>query len=1230
MPALQINVLGPFEVRLGDEVTLAFESLKARALLVYLAVESGRPHSRETVASMLWPDRTDSAALANLRHTLASLRKTLGERLKEQDGPLHRFFSVFPNTIQFNLSSSAWVDLCEFEKRLATADLEQEDGLQTRLAQLSAAVQLYRGSFMEGFSLKGCPEFEDWMLLRRENAFLKQQKALRSLAAAQEAAGAWEQALSALRQLLQLEPWDEGAHRKVMALLAAQDQRSAALSQYERCRKLLWDELGVEPGEETVRLYEKIRAGGFTGPGMKWKGGNRAKGDESPGSTPRLKQLRDSCFVGRAPELARLQHVLHLALGEQGQLVFITGEAGSGKTSLAWEFARQAMAEQGDLLVAAGRCFAITGFEDPFLPFREILQMLVDGNVKQPGSALAPEHLRRLTEAFPETIKSLLAAGPDLIGSFIPRETLMQRIEIFAPGGHTWQQKFKQILEPAIARSTPEPSSAFALKPHEAMARMLTELARHRPLILFVDDLQWADAGSISLLHYLSKHLVSSRVVVVGAYRPQDVALGRRESGLAWERHPLEPVRLELQREFGEIDVDLDRSEGMAFIDALVDREPNCLGETFRQMLYNHTLGNPLFAVELLRSMQDRGHIVQDPSGRWVEGKPFDWEKLPARVEAVVAERIGRFPPVQQNLLRTASVEGETFTAEVVARVLGLEEHQVVSWLSGPLSREQQIVNAQNVVWAGPSAAGSPAHLSRYRFRHFLFHKYLYSRIDPVERSALHQATGIQLENLYGPAAGEMALHLAWHFEQAGLLARAAEYLLMAGKQAIDLSAHPQAKALYDRCLGLIQQLPESPERIRLEIQVQLARGAPLLVTDGWGSPEAAQAANRAVELLEQSSGNSADSSILLGLYFQADHFNAQNNMPEALARVALLLQRVSTGTERVYQVLAYAIAGQVHLFAGQPVAAAEYLEKAISSYHPEDQPLLTGVVGYNVLQACLTWNAWAQWILGYPGRARAISQQNIEMARKQAHPFYLANTLALAGALLCAIQNEPELAGANAQECLRLPDPGNIHIGRTLSTIILGWVQVKQGEFESGLALLEKGTDEWKTSGALTMLPLNLMLLADALSLAGQTAAGLEIVAFVEEMIEQSGRRILEANVYWLHGEILVREQRRTGLECKLDFSPAACFERAIETARRQQARSFELRATTSLARLLKDGGQGGEAACRLEAIIQQFDEGFETHELREASKLLAELTASGFRVSNSEIVISTARAMR
>ncbi len=221
----------------------------------------------------------------------------------------------------------------------------------------------------------------------------------------------------------------------------------------------------------------------------------------------------------------------------------------------------------------------------------------------------------------------------------------------------------------------------------------------------------------------------------MGAYRPEEVAIGRDG-----ERHPLEPVLNEFQRDFGDMTVDLRRAERWDFMEALLDSEPNRVGRPFREMLYRQTRGHPLFTVELLRGLQERGDVVQDSEGQWVEGPELDWETLPARVEAVIAERIGRLAQPLQAALRVASVEGEVFTAEVVAQVQAADGREVVSLLSGELDRRHRLVRAQAIERLGQQR------LSRYRFRNYLFQKYLYDNLDEVERTYLHEDVGRALE----------------------------------------------------------------------------------------------------------------------------------------------------------------------------------------------------------------------------------------------------------------------------------------------------------------------------------------------------------------------------------------------------------------------------------------------------------------------------------------------------
>jgi tetratricopeptide (TPR) repeat protein len=1062
---------------------------------------------------------------------------------------------------------------------------------------------------MEGFSLKACPEFDYWMLLRRENASLLFLKALRSLALTQEAVGDWETALSSWRHLLKHEPWDEGAHRKVMALLAAHDQRCGALAQFAHCQQVLMDELGVEPEEATLNLYEQIRLGSYAVLSQKTWVWSTARRKTRP--AVHLSKAAPNPFVGRRSQLAVLDRALEMAMGGRGQVVLIVGEAGSGKSRLAQEFTFRALDQHKDLLAACGHCIAIPGLEDPYLPFREIVRMLAGSAECHPPHEMHPDHNRRLAEAFPGVLHALVGSGADLVGSFIPIEDLEQRLETFGPGKKGWQTEYKLVLDRLSAglAGGSEYKGMHQPNPADATTRMLVDLSRRRPLILLVDDLQWADLGSIGLLHHLSKRLSGSRILLVAAYRQQDLALGRRLLGGGWDRHPLEPVLLEIQRELGEVRVDLDQSEGMDFVNELVDSQPNNLGKEFRETLFHHTEGNPLFTLELLRAMQSRGDIRQDHSGSWVEGEGLDWDTLPARVEAVIAERLGRLLPLEKSLLLVACIEGEIFYAEVIADVLGLEPSQVIRLLSGSLSRDHQIVKGLPIGWVNPGKGAAPRRLSRYHFSHHLFQKYLYNHLDPVERSCYHAAVAAFLEKFYAAAAVEIALPLAWHFEQAGSYIKAAEYLLLAGRQAVHLSALLQAKALFDRCLGLVRQLPQSRERIHLEIQTQLALNASLFEEEGWGGSQAAQAITRAIKLLEQCAADSSDSEVFLALYFQADQFTAQNQMREALVHVDQLLQKISPSTDQVYQILAYYIAGQVYLFAGQPVQAAGYLQKALAIYRPEDQPFLTGVTGIDIQQASLAWYSISQWLLGHPGRAAHTSQQAIDLALERSASFSPILTIATAGAFLSVLQKDSEQARDFGSQCLHLAEQGSNGMGRILGEIVLGWAEVKAGNFENGLARLQKSVEQWQQTGAMNSLPLSMMLLADAFSSAGRHEAGLEIVSKVEALIEQSGRRCFESFLYCLQGEILVRQWGFEEPDSLRSQAAAACFERAIQVSRGQKARSLELRAATHLARLLGDQGRSAEGCLLLKPILRQFDEGVDPPYLREARILLNEL---------------------
>lgn len=238
MTHLSLSVLGPFQVTLGGQLVTGFDSAKVRALLAYLAVEADRPHPREALAGLFWPDYPDRSALNNLRSALANLREVISDRQAKPP-----FLLVTRDTIQFNTASDCSLDL---------SGLAGLIGLE--IDQLEQVVSAYRGGFLEGFSCDSAP-FEEWVLYKREQTNRQMLDALHRLATHYEECGEYERVITYARKQLELEPWGEEAHRQLMRTLALGGQRSAALAHYEICCRLLKQELGVEPSRETVALY---------------------------------------------------------------------------------------------------------------------------------------------------------------------------------------------------------------------------------------------------------------------------------------------------------------------------------------------------------------------------------------------------------------------------------------------------------------------------------------------------------------------------------------------------------------------------------------------------------------------------------------------------------------------------------------------------------------------------------------------------------------------------------------------------------------------------------------------------------------------------------------------------------------------------------------------------------------------------------------------------------------
>jgi len=900
-----------------------------------------------------------------------------------------------------------------------------------------------------------------------------------------------------------------------------------------------------------------------------------------------------SVFVAREKELERLTDSLKTALLGQGRVLFVTGEAGSGKTALIQEFCRRAPESQPDLIVADGKCNAQTGVGDPYLPFIEILNELTgDIEAKYMAGVISREHTLRLWNLLPSSVKAILENGPDLVNIFVPGASLVSRAATFSSGRTDWLIRLKKLVE----RKSALPADLTLQQSHlfEQYTRVLQSLSKDKPLLLVLDDLQWVDEGSASLLFHIGRQVKGSRVLVIGSFRPTEVAMGREE-----KRHPIVSVLNEFKRDFGEVEVDLEKPEGREFVDAIIDSEPNKLGKSFRQTLVAQTKGQPLFTVELLRAMQEQGMLVKDREGRWVEGRTFDWRKLPSRVDAVIMERISRLTEKMRDVLTLASVEGQEFTAEVIARLRKEEVRELIRDLSSELEKRHHLVSAKGVRNLGNQR------LSLYIFQNNLFQRYLYNGLDEVERTHLHEEVGNILETLYGEQADEISVQLARHFQEAGIAPKAMGYFAKAGTRALHLSAYAEAIAHFGKALDILRTFPPSPERDQQELSLEIPLAASQQAIYGYGAPQVSLIYERIKELCEKMAGSPQ---IIYALYFLANYHWMRAEHDAALEFTEQMMRLAQKADDQLSLAVTHSLHGTLSFIIGKWPSALEHLEKMNVFYNPQQHSHLAFIYGQDpgIISLCST--ASVLWCLGFQDQALEQSRKMLIVAREVGHPFSLGAALAL-DSLFHLLRRDVGALEERGAEVAGLAEENGFLFLVGVGIFKLGWVSAQQGRVEEGIAKLHQALEIYRATGVRFTLTELLGSLAEAYGMAGQIEKGLEFMSQALAEVERGGERYYEAELYRLKGELLLR-QTETKDQAALEKEAEVCFRQSLDVARRQMARSFELRTAISLGRLLKKQGKGSEAKMLLEEVYGWFTEGFERPDLKAAKSLIIELS--------------------
>ena len=730
MSELSLALLGPPVVK-RDGAPVTFDTRKAIALLALLAV-TGREHTREQVADLLWPDADEAKARGSLRRTLSVAAAAVGPAL-----------AITRTTVGL-VPAAVDVDVREFETLLIRKDA----------AALERGVGLYRDDFLAGFTVRDCPDFEDWQASVREELKQLLARGLQRLVATCVAAGELERAIGHARRWLQLDQLHEPAHQAMIRLYEWTGQRSAAMRQYRSLVHVLDRDLAVRPLPETTQLYEDVRAGRLAAPPLPTAA---AATGTAAGAADQVTAL-DWPLVGRAAELSALRSAWRSAGargpdGARGRAVAIVGQAGSGKSRLVEELRAEAVGAGGTVLVA--RCHD----GESALPF-----------------VLAADLLRSALNVCPEL--------PDLL----PAQTI-------AMAGR---------LVPGLADVQQDPRSS-ALDSPAAVARMYAAIAdtlrvaaaapaqggngqRRAAGVIAVEDVHWADNSSLGLLSYLVRRLAGWPLLLALTWQPEQAGRLRVLRAALGEAGPLGETI-----EPGPLGPDAIRS-----LLSLPGTPPVDV-----DLLLAETHGLPMLVreyVEALRSADAPGAPGASADG----GQLADWWP-PASVRELFLARLRAASEPTLQVLTAAAVLGSDADADLLQAVSGRGEDEIVEAIEEAVARSLLTENPP------PAVGGAPS----YRFRYEAMRKTAYDSASLARRRLLHgRAADVLAPRHQRDPVGTPAGTVAEHLQLAGRDSAAAQWWWLAAARARELYAHAEARGYLARALAL--GYPQLPGRIAL------------------------------------------------------------------------------------------------------------------------------------------------------------------------------------------------------------------------------------------------------------------------------------------------------------------------------------------------------------------------------------------------------------------------------
>jgi len=867
-----------------------------------------------------------------------------------------------------------------------------------------------------------------------------------------------------------------------------------------------------------------------------------------------------SRFVGRRRELQQVMRALELAQAGRGQIVAAVGEAGVGKSRLFHEFKAAAQTQ----------CTVLETFSLPhgklsaYLPVIELLRNYF-------GIALQDEKRRRREQR----IGQLLALDSGHVfssGRRRAREKVLHKLRALDRG---LQDTSPYLFTLLGIQDSSEPLAQIdgqvkRRRTLEAIKRIFLRESLNQPVAVIFEDLHWIDGETQALLNLLADSIANARVALLVNYRPEY----RHEWGnkTYYTQVRLDPLGAEGAEEM------LKGLLGDG--DALV---------SLRRLIIDKTEGNPFFIEEMVQALFERGLLLRDGSGMVSLAGPLDEIRVPATLQGIIAGRIDRLPVAEKELLQTLAVLGREFPIGLVRSVTPIPESELERMLSD--------LQGGEFIYERPA---SPE--VEYTFKHGLIQEVAYNSVLTARRKLLHERAAGAIESVFQDRLEDHLEELAHHYSRSANIAKAVEYLLKAGQGSVQRSAPREALERFEASLRLLEDAPSGPARDQQELATRVAMLWPLGEVYGPAAANIEANLKRAEQLCHKGEMPTA-------LVFQVLHglwiyyfFTASFEMAHALAGQILAL-----GEQRRDEIAT--LTGYHHLgliratSTGEYSAAATALEQSIAIAERLlpgcAEPMLRHIVAALVYARANL--AWTLWSLGYPEQALCQIERMQALPDRICARFDTATIIGGDFTIRCRYLRDYRIGRERAEALIALARENGFSHLETLGSVYLGHVAVHEGAIDEGIKAVLQGREAFRTAGYLTNFHYCNGLLAEAYLAAGRLREGL---ATVEESIAAAGHlnlRWMEAELHRLRGELQLAQAQESEAEDSM--------RRAIAIALRQEARSWELRAATSLARLLHKQARNEEARTILAGVYNWFTEGLDTADLRSAKALPDEL---------------------